>query len=154
MYLNLKIDNSYFPNYYPHIELTHVKATQPGSLWPGSTGGMPADTIFKRSLWYYVEEEYQASNPADAENGVYRLLLAEAGEEPSNESGTNILEVQGLKLPSVSSISMFGNVSTDSHRFGFYYLDDIKISNDWNSPVTIGLRSPANKTATRPPIVD
>jgi hypothetical protein len=153
IFLNLKTNNNYFPDYYPHIELTQVKATQPGSFWPGSTDGMPADTIFKRGLWYYVEEEYQASNPADAENGVYRLWLAEAGEEPSNEAGTNILEVQGLKLPSVNGTSLFGNISTTSHRFGFYYIDDIRISNAWNGPVTTGLRLPANKAASRPPIV-
>lgn len=119
---------------YPQTGLRHY-----GGEWvirPDSNPdkGLPPDTKFERSVWYYVEEEYKASTFNNTTNeynfdGEYRLWVSKSGEE----TNTPVHEATGLQLPGLSGgggthISLWGNVQHWINNRGSWYMDDIKIS--------------------------
>ncbi len=146
-YLNLKTSASTFPDYYLHVELAQFKPDDPKYFYPNVNGEL---FTFKRGNWYYVEEQFKASDPVGALNGEYRLWLSEAGQEPV-DSSTPIVEVTGFNVPVVDKNSLFGNVSSLTHSYGYIYLDDYKIAHDWNGPVTTDLRATNTLVPSSPP---
>ncbi|MBT8439720.1 MAG: hypothetical protein KJO91_08335 [Gammaproteobacteria bacterium] len=149
IYLNLQTTSQIFPDYYPLVELAQVKQSTPYIFGPGD--GFPSDVIFKRGVWYYVEEEYKASTSGN-QNGEYRLWFGESGKEPVNQAD-HLLEVTGLNLDPVYNTSLFGNISTQDNRYGHLYFDDISISHSWNGPVRSDLRV-QSIPPPKPPVPD
>ena len=100
--------------------------------------GMSSGLSFKPGIWYYIEEQYKAATPdleADADghiyqaNGVYRFWFSPAGEE----SDKPVLEITGLRMPPLSGgrgkhASFWGNFQHMQDTRGYWYMDDIKIS--------------------------
>lgn len=107
---------------------------------PGKNG-MAADLLFKNNTWYYIEEQFKSATKNLAvdpsgktyhSNGEYRLWFCEAGKEDTT-GATPVLEVTGLKLPPLTGgrgthISLWGNVQHKVDTSGYWYMDDIKIS--------------------------
>lgn len=76
-------------------------------------------------VWYYVEEEFKAQTSAGVADGEYRLWFATAGEE----TDTPVIEQSGLNLGVVKSASLWGNHQHFTDSSGYWYIDDLKISN-------------------------
>ncbi len=115
---------------------------------PGRNG-MPGNLRFMPNTWYYMEEEYRAATPdlnADPNggifkaNGEYRLWFARSGEE----SPEPVLEVTNLTMPPIrgggKSASFWGNVQHMQDTRGYWYMDDIKISDKKIGPAESGVK--------------
>lgn len=104
---------------------------------------------FKQHIWYYIEEQYKAAtvkifddngNATKYNNdGEYRLWFAESGSEPTDKNSP-ILELTKLTLPPIiggkgTHISFWGNTQHKTDNHGYWYIDDVKISNAWNGPI-------------------
>ena len=114
---------------FPQSGLRHYG----GNVYYEPGNGMPPDTKFERSTWYYIEIEAKSStfNTTTGEynlDGEYRLWFAKSGEE----TDTPIVEEKGLQLPALAagggSTSLWGNNQHAMNDFGSWYMDDLVIS--------------------------
>lgn len=119
-----------------------------GIYRPGLNNGFD-NIIFKRGVWYYVEEEYKAATVKTVDpttgkateynaDGAYRLWFGKSGEEPVFDNPT--FELTNITLPPITGgngthISFWGNVQHHTHARGSWYIDDVIISNTWNGAV-------------------
>lgn len=121
------------------------------SIYSPDTAAEFVDLEFKRGTWYYIQEQYKAAtlNPGynastdpDIEqynaDGEYRLWFSESGMEPLENNPT--LELTALRLPPIAGgsgthISFWGNTQHKTHNRGSWYIDDVLITDTFNSPV-------------------
>lgn len=123
---------------YPYRDYGGANFYKPGN-------GLSAGLEFKRSVWYYIEEQYKAATPSGATDtagrpiynadGEYRLWFAESGKEDT-DGATPILELTNLTMPPIDNIntgptvSFWGNIQHWTHLHGNWYMDDVVIATD------------------------
>ncbi|MDT8281488.1 MAG: hypothetical protein RQ982_01605, partial [Gammaproteobacteria bacterium] len=143
-----------------NLQLTGMKLYGGVGIYrPGLDNGFEG-LIIERSIWYYIEEEYQAATVKTIDaagevteynnNGAYKLWFSKAGDEPTNKN-TPSFKLEGIPLPPIkggagTEISFWGNLQHSTHTRGSWYIDDVIISNTWNGPVPMNGKniSPAN----------
>ena len=79
---------------------------------------------FENGVWYYVEEEFKSESSLNAADGIYRLWLSKSGEEQT----TPLIEVQKQ--------TFWGNFQHWSDSFGYWFIDDFKISDSRIGPTS------------------
>ena len=90
-----------------------------GSLYPIYPG-----ILFQYDTWYYFEEEFKAESSKSANDGEYRLWIAESGKDVEGP----VVELVELDLGPVISASLWGNHQHSADSHGYWYIDDFKIA--------------------------
>jgi hypothetical protein len=117
---------------------------------PKSGGGIevlrPMGADFLSGIWYYIEQEFKAQSAPGMSDGLYRLWFSEAGQE----TDTPLIELNGVELPPVKNTSLWGNLQHFEDSVGYWYIDDIKISD-----TRIGPTDGSGKTVAppNPPVI-
>jgi hypothetical protein len=92
-------------------------------------------------VWYYVEEEFKAQSGPGIADGEYRLWFVQEGDDTS----APVIESTGLNLGNVKYASLWGNHQHFTNSSGYWYIDDLKISN-----TRIGPTSPSGESIAPP----
>ena len=125
--------------------------TNPTIVYPKLSGlhfyGAPLanyipNTTFKSGVWYYIEQEFKAQSGPGMYDGEYRLWFYESGKE----SSIPVIEVTDIALPPVDDTSFWGNHQHETDSSGYWYIDDMKISNTKIGPTG------ATRTNIAPPM--
>jgi hypothetical protein len=113
IYLSSRVDSA-SGLAHPHVEAYAV----------GGPGFVATDVLMEFDTWYYYEEEFRAETGEAANDGEYRLWIAKSGDEVDQP----VVELTGLDLGPVEKASLWGNHQHSEDSHGFWYLDDLEIS--------------------------
>jgi len=137
---------------YPYRDYGGSNYYIPGGAADENGNSLSAGLKFKRSTWYYVEEQYRAatSSGTDAEgrpiynaDGMYSLWFAEAGREYT-DGVTPIIQLNNLTMPPIDfvdsgpKISFWGNIQHWTHLHGNWFIDDVEVSLNVTDNTKIG----------------